>query len=171
VSFWKSKKSANMMRLEESPDGELRFWAHALDTGDETTRKMLARYGLEIDAKQMTTELVLRFCRFGYENGLKYVEARRSPQNDWFEAVVAVGFDFFRGVPEPKYGNTRWKVTLRRIDDSTLHINGKLIGWRGMLTFGQISAESDLVRVSNPPAECTPSPVYALPRANQVSAR
>ncbi|MGE0451374.1 MAG: hypothetical protein AB7Q29_17510 [Vicinamibacterales bacterium] len=160
VSYWKHPKNHNVMRLEERPDGELRFWAHQLDPEDAATREVLARRGLEIDVRQMTPEYVLRFCGFGYDNGLKYVDVR--PGDGAFEAVVAVGFDFFRGVEHPRYGEMRWKVTVRRVDERRLHIAGRLIGWRGVLMFGQARAETELVRMAQPPDACTPSPVYPI---------
>lgn len=160
VSYWRHPKNRNMMRLEERPDGEIRFWAHQLDPNDSYTREVLARRGLEIDVKEMTDEYVLRFCGFGYDNGLKYVES--TPGSRVFEAIVAVGFDFFRGVEHPKYGDTRWRVTIRRIDERKLYLGGKLIGWRGMLLFGQVKAEAELERIARPPEACTPSPVYPV---------
>lgn len=173
VSFWKHPQNRNMMRLEEWPNGELRFWAHQLDPDDDTTRKVLAKQGLEIDVEQMTSEYVLRFCGFGYENGLRYLEAKANTHEEAFNVVVSVGFDYFRGVENPRYGDTRWRVSMRRIGDSTLHIDGRLIGWRGLLTFGMVRAEADLVRIANPPEPCTPSPIYAVkpPRRVDTSAR
>ena len=125
MSYWKHPTNRNIMRLEEWPDGELRFWAHQLDPNDPTTREVLARRGLEIDVGQMTPEYVRRFCGFGYDHGLKYLDARR--RGDTFEAVVAIGFDFFRGVERPKYGDMRWKITVTQVDDQTLRIGGRLL--------------------------------------------
>lgn len=162
VSFWKHSKNRNVMRLEEWPDGELRFWAHQLDPEDADTREALAKRGLEVDVTQMTSDDVLRFCGFGYDNGMKYVRVKSEPGDTAFEVIVAIGFDYFRGVEHPKYGETRWAITLRHIDHSRLHIAGRLIGWRGVVTFGQVKAQTDLVRVTNPPEACTPTPVYAV---------
>lgn len=166
VSYWRHPKNQNMMRLEEWPDGEVRFWAHRLDPRDQYTREVLAKRGLEIDVREMTDEYVLRFCGFGYDNGLKYVEA--TPNGGTFEAIVAVGFDFFRGVDHPRYGDTRWKVTVRHVGSRRLYIGGKLIGWRGLLLLGQVKAEAELEPVAQPPQACTPSPVYPVRRREQA---
>jgi hypothetical protein len=162
TSYWKFQGSDNVVRMERTPGGEMRFWAHQLDTRHEGTRKALARRGLEIDVRDMTSEYVLRFCGFGYDNGLKYVEVESAPGDRVFQVVVAIGFDFFRGVEHPKYGDTRWRVRAWHPDNETLRIEGRLIGWRGILTFGQIQDEVTMTRLDAPGPACTQSPIYAV---------
>ena len=160
TSYWKFPKSDNVVRMERQPSGEMRFWAHQLDTNDQGTRKALATRGLEIDVRDMTSEYVLRFCGFGYDNGLKYVHIESKPGDPVFRVVVAVGFDFFRGVERPKYGDTRWRVHAWHPDQNTLRIEGRLIGWRGFLTFGQIKDDVTL------PDRCLAPAVLINPNGN-----
>jgi hypothetical protein len=168
TSYWKFQGSDNVVRMERQPSGEMRFWAHQLDTNHEGTRKALARRGLEIDVRDMTPEYVLRFCGFGYDNGLKYMEIDSKPGDRVFQVVVAIGFDFFRGVEHPKYGDTRWSVRAWHPDKETLRIEGRLIGWRGLLTFGQIKDDVTLTRLDRPGPACTQSPIYAVkPQSRQ----
>lgn len=169
TSYWKFPGSDNVVRMERQPSGEMRFWAHQLDTSHEGTRKALARRGLEIDVRDMTPEYVLRFCGFGYDNGLKYVEVESRPGDRVFQVVVAIGFDLFRGVEHPRYGDTRWRVKAWHPDDNTLHIEGRLIGWRGLLTFGQIRDDVTMTRLDVPAPACTQSPIYALKPAARVA--
>ena len=171
TSYWKFPGSDNVVRMERQPSGEMRFWAHQLDTNHEGTRKALARRGLEIDVRDMTPEYVLRFCGFGYDNGLKYVEIESKPGDRVFQVVVAIGFDFFRGVERPRYGDTRWRVKAWHPDDNTLRIEGRLIGWRGLLTFGQIKDDVTLTRLDAPAPACTQSPIYAVKSAVRVAGR
>jgi hypothetical protein len=169
TSYWKFQGSDNVVRMERQPGGEMRFWAHQLDTRHEGTRKALATRGLEIDVRDMTPEYVLRFCGFGYDNGLKYTAIESKPGDRVFQVVVAIGFDFFRGVEHPKYGNTRWRVKAWHPDDNTLRIEGRLIGWRGFLTFGQIRDDVTLTRLDAPGPACTQSRIYAITPAARAT--
>jgi hypothetical protein len=171
TSYWKFQGSDNVVRMERQPSGEMRFWAHQLDTHHEGTRNALARRGLEIDVRDMTPEYVLRFCGFGYDNGLKYMAIESKPGDRVFQVVVAIGFDFFRGVEHPKYGDTRWRVKAWHPDENTLRVEGRLIGWRGFLTLGQIKDEVTMTRLDAPAPACTQSPIYAVKPAARAAGR
>jgi hypothetical protein len=161
ITYWNKPETKNVMRLEEWPNGELRFWAHQIDPKDEQARRYLAKYGLEIPLHQMTPEYMLRFCEIGYANGIKTVEIKSKSGDATFVADVSIGFDYFRGVDNPKYGNTRWEVKIERVNESKLHFEGKLTGWRGRFTFGLVHEAVDLVKVeqSDP---CKPSRIYNI---------